>query len=130
MEALSPEPSQSPSASPTLTPTRSTELARELLSNIERVFHGKADVALRVVVSLLARGHVLLEDVPGVGKTTLSRALARSIEGAFHRIQFTSDLLPSDITGVSVPRPMPTARRRASASSPGPCSPTSCSPTR
>ena len=87
----------------TLAPGRATELAAALLSNIERVFHGKADVALRVVVSLIARGHVLLEDVPGVGKTTLSRALARSIDGALHRIQFTSDLLPSDITGVSVP---------------------------
>ena len=86
-----------------LSPTRATELASELLQNIERVFHGKADVALRVVVSLVARGHVLLEDVPGVGKTTLSRSLARSIDGEFHRIQFTSDLLPSDITGVSLP---------------------------
>jgi len=86
-----------------LAPTRATELAGDLLANIERVFHGKAEVALRVVVALIARGHVLLEDVPGVGKTTLSRALARSIDGEFHRIQFTSDLLPSDITGVCVP---------------------------
>jgi MoxR-like ATPase len=86
-----------------LAPTRATELASSLLGNIERVFHGKSEVALRVVVALIARGHVLLEDVPGVGKTTLSRALARSIDGDFHRIQFTSDLLPSDITGVSVP---------------------------
>jgi MoxR-like ATPase len=86
-----------------LAPTRATELASDLLANIERVFHGKSDVALRVVVSLIARGHVLLEDVPGVGKTTLSRALACSIDGAFHRIQFTSDLLPSDITGLSLP---------------------------
>ena len=68
------------------------------------------------MVALLARGHLLIEDVPGVGKTTLARALAASIGGTFHRIQFTSDLLPSDIVGVSVWTP----RRASSSSSRGP----------
>ena len=74
----------------------------ELVANIERVIHGKREEVLLTVVGLLAEGHVLLEDVPGTGKTTLARALARSIDARFRRIQFTSDLLPSDVLGVSV----------------------------
>ncbi|HVS03863.1 MAG TPA: MoxR family ATPase [Thermoanaerobaculia bacterium] len=70
--------------------------------NVARVVRGKAAVIRLAVVSLLARGHVLIEDVPGVGKTTLAQALARSLGLAFHRVQFTSDLLPSDILGVSI----------------------------
>ena len=73
-----------------------------LRGNVESVVLGKEDVIRRVLVALLARGHVLLEDVPGVGKTILSRAIARSIDCAFSRIQLTPDLLPSDILGVSV----------------------------
>ena len=69
---------------------------------IETVIEGKPDVARAAVVTLLAEGHLLIEDVPGVGKTMLSRALARSIDSSVRRIQFTPDLLPSDITGVSV----------------------------
>ena len=75
---------------------------RPLIENIERVIIGKSEAVRLVVVGLLARGHILIEDVPGVGKTTLARALARSIHGDFQRIQFTPDLLPSDILGVSV----------------------------
>lgn len=73
-----------------------------VIDNIERAIYGKRDVIKLCVAGLLARGHMLIEDVPGIGKTTLARALARSINCSFARIQFTSDLLPSDITGVSV----------------------------
>jgi MoxR-like ATPase len=73
-----------------------------LRRNVESVLLGKAEAVRQVLVALLARGHVLLEDVPGVGKTILSRAIARSIDCTFSRIQLTPDLLPSDILGVSV----------------------------
>jgi len=73
-----------------------------LEANVARVIRGKPKAIRHAVVALIARGHLLIEDVPGVGKTTLARALATSIGGTFHRIQFTSDLLPSDIVGVSV----------------------------
>jgi MoxR-like ATPase len=66
------------------------------------VIRGKSEVVQLAIASLLARGHILLEDVPGVGKTTLAHALARSLSLSFHRIQFTSDLLPSDIVGVTI----------------------------
>jgi MoxR-like ATPase len=78
------------------------ELIRRLEANVARALVGKPDVVRLAVVGLLARGHLLIEDVPGVGKTTLAAALARSIGGGFQRIQFTSDMLPSDILGVSV----------------------------
>src|SRR3954462_8074064 len=73
-----------------------------LEANIARVLRGKPGAIRHAVIALFARGHLLIEDVPGVGKTTLARALARSIGGTFHRVQFTSDLLPSDVVGVSV----------------------------
>ena len=73
-----------------------------LEDNVARVIRGKPEAIRLAVTTLLARGHLLIEDVPGVGKTTLARALARSLGGTFRRIQFTSDLLPSDILGVSV----------------------------
>jgi MoxR-like ATPase len=73
-----------------------------LQRNIELVIRGKSEVVRYAIASLLARGHILLEDVPGVGKTTLAHALARSVSVEFQRIQFTSDLLPSDIVGVMV----------------------------
>jgi len=73
-----------------------------LIDNINRVFVGKPEVVMRAIVTLIARGHLLIEDVPGIGKTLLGVTLAKSIEASFHRIQFTNDLLPSDILGLSV----------------------------
>ncbi|MBT8461956.1 MAG: AAA family ATPase, partial [Gemmatimonadetes bacterium] len=73
-----------------------------ITTNIERVIQGKHDEIRLVVQTLIAGGHTLVEDVPGVGKTLLAKSLARSIDCSFHRIQFTPDLLPSDLTGVSV----------------------------
>lgn len=78
------------------------DLAQRLRENINAVFVGKEEVVENLLVCLLAGGHVLLEDVPGVGKTTLAGALARSIQCSFGRIQFTPDTLPGDVTGVSV----------------------------
>jgi len=77
-------------------------LIAALEANVARVIRGKPEAIRHTVIALIGRGHLLIEDVPGVGKTTLARALAVSIGGTFHRIQFTSDLLPSDIVGVSV----------------------------
>lgn len=81
------------------------DVARRLVDNIERVIFGKRDAVELAVIGLLAQGHILIEDVPGVGKTMLAKAMARSIGGTFRRIQFTPDMLPSDITGVSIFNP-------------------------
>ncbi len=78
------------------------EATGRIAANIERVIEGKPEVVRLSILVMLAEGHLLIEDVPGVGKTKLAKALARSIDSSVHRIQFTPDLLPSDVTGVSV----------------------------
>lgn len=78
------------------------KLAEKLIKNLENVIIGKRHTLEQVVVCLLCRGHLLIEDVPGTGKTILARSLAKSIGGIFSRIQFTPDMLPSDIIGVSI----------------------------
>ena len=77
-------------------------LCGQIMDNVERVIVGKRQVIERTLVAMIAGGHILFEDVPGVGKTMLARAVARSIGCSFSRIQFTPDLLPSDVTGVSI----------------------------
>ena len=77
-------------------------LAERLLTNLENVIVGKRRVLEITTIGLLCQGHILIEDVPGVGKTMLARSLAKSIGGSFRRIQFTPDLLPSDVTGTSI----------------------------
>jgi MoxR-like ATPase len=78
-----------------------SQFALAVRQNVAQVIIGKSDVTELMLVALLTEGHVLLEDVPGIGKTTLAKALARSLDCGFARIQFTPDLLPSDVTGLS-----------------------------
>ena len=78
------------------------QYSKALLENISKVIVGKEEVVKLLITALLADGHVILEDVPGTGKTRLSKSLAASLEGEFRRIQFTPDLLPSDVTGMNV----------------------------
>jgi MoxR-like ATPase len=80
----------------------SAALLQRLKTNLEKAFLGKGEVVQLALTALLAEGHILIEDVPGVGKTLLAKALARSLSCSFHRIQFTPDLLPSDLIGTSV----------------------------
>ncbi len=75
---------------------------KKIIENVEKVIVGKSDAIYLSLVALLSNGHILLEDVPGVGKTMLIRAIAKTIGGIYKRIQFTPDLLPSDVTGVSI----------------------------
>ncbi|HWQ35417.1 MAG TPA: MoxR family ATPase [Blastocatellia bacterium] len=82
--------------------TSTTRRLHELQRHIEQVIRGKSEAVHLAIVTLLAEGHLLLEDVPGVGKTTLAQTIARSLACSFQRIQFTSDLLPSDIIGLSI----------------------------
>lgn len=80
----------------------SVQRVRALRDRVESVLRGKSDIVELAITAMLARGHILLEDVPGVGKTTLAHALARSVSLEFERVQFTSDLLPADLLGISV----------------------------
>src|ERR1051326_8777432 len=77
-------------------------IAERILANVEKVIVGKSSEVRLALICLLCQGHLLIEDVPGVGKTTLARSLARSTGCSFKRIQFTPDILPSDVTGVSI----------------------------
>jgi MoxR-like ATPase len=86
-------------------PIATSQVVSQLQRSIARAIYGKEDVIQLALVTLLARGHLLIEDVPGTGKTTLAHALARSFQCTFQRVQFTSDLLPSDVLGVSVYNP-------------------------
>jgi MoxR-like ATPase len=88
-------------AQPEAPPTSASKLTL-LEANLGQILRGKAEVVRLSVVCLLAKGHLLIEDVPGVGKTTLAHALARSVECGFHRLQCTADMLPGDILGVTV----------------------------
>ncbi|MDP9147978.1 MAG: MoxR family ATPase [Acidobacteriota bacterium] len=86
-------------------PTATSQIVAQLQRSIAHAIYGKEEAIQLALITLLARGHLLIEDVPGVGKTTLAQALARSFHCTFQRIQFTSDLLPSDVLGVSVYNP-------------------------
>lgn len=86
----------------TLPIPQASQIMKSATGNLSLVIHGKEDKIELVILALVASGHILIEDIPGIGKTTLARTLARTIDGTFHRIQFTPDLLPSDITGINI----------------------------
>ena len=94
-----------PSVADVAGPALAAEVGRALVTNLETVLRGKAAAVRLAVAAVLSGGHLLLEDVPGQGKTLLAKAIARSIGGAFHRVQGTADVLPSELTGVSVFQP-------------------------
>ena len=87
---------------PPQTQVATSRRAAELETALRRVIRGKDDVLRLALVSIFAKGHLLIEGVPGVGKTTLGQAIARAIDCSFQRIQFTSDMLPSDVLGISI----------------------------
>jgi MoxR-like ATPase len=96
-------PSSRPDALPDALPVEeAARVSRDVIDNVEDVIVGNHEEIEHLLVAILARGHVLLEDVPGVGKTMLARAVATSVDCSFQRVQFTPDLLPSDITGANV----------------------------
>ena len=88
-----------------ITPQNAGDRMRTIMANLSRVIQGKEDRIELLVLGLTAGGHILIQDIPGVGKTTLARALAKTVNGKFSRIQFTPDLLPTDITGINVYQP-------------------------
>ena len=85
-----------------MTPAEAQRKISEIVSSVEMIVKGKTEAVRMAIVTLLCRGHLLIEDVPGVGKTVLAHSLAQSLDCSFRRIQFTSDLLPSDILGVNI----------------------------
>ncbi len=91
-----------PDAAMEASPPRASDVIGDVVDNVEQVIVGHHDEIEHIMTALLGRGHVLLEDVPGVGKTMLARAVAESFDGDFKRVQFTPDLLPSDVTGVNI----------------------------
>jgi MoxR-like ATPase len=93
---------QAVGADPGLEASKTAEVAERVIGNLQQVIHAPDETLQFSVLCLLAEGHLIIEDFPGVGKTTLAKALARSVDCAFSRLQFTPDLLPSDITGVNV----------------------------
>ena len=93
---------QAVGADPGLEASQTAELADRVIANLQRVMHAPDETLQFSVLCLLAEGHLIIEDFPGVGKTSLAKALARSVDCAFSRLQFTPDLLPSDVTGVNV----------------------------
>lgn len=95
-------PSSLPNRTPSQMLLHEFERIDALRENIERVIIGKSGTVKFLVTALLARGHALIEDIPGIGKTSLARALTRSVDCRFKRIQFTLDLLPSDVIGMSI----------------------------
>jgi MoxR-like ATPase len=97
-----PERSPEPTVDAPLRVSTVEQLCAEIEANVSRVIVGHDEVIEHVITAVLGRGHVLLDDVPGVGKTMLARSIARSVDCTFSRVQFTPDLLPSDVTGVNV----------------------------
>src|SRR5439155_20926247 len=88
------------------TATAVSQRATQLEASLQKIIRGADDVLRMALVAIFARGHLLIEGVPGVGKTTLAHALARSLDCSFQRVQFTSDLLPSDVLGISIYSPL------------------------
>src|SRR5450759_3437959 len=97
-----PRPTAAQRQEPASTMTKIQESGDRVVANVERVIVGKHHEVQLALVALLCRGHLLIEDVPGTGKTVLAKAIAKSLGSSFRRIQFTPDLLPSDVTGLSI----------------------------